>query len=63
MLTTSEDEKLGFVTNFIIAEVIVAAASLLVYPMDTIGRRMMVQSGRLGLERESLSGFIFGDNF
>jgi hypothetical protein len=50
LLTASEDEKLGFIANFIIAQVIVAAAALLVYPMDTLGRRMMIQAGKFFLE-------------
>ncbi|KAI6171354.1 ADP/ATP translocase [Aphelenchoides bicaudatus] len=39
LLTTSEEEKLGFIANYIIALAITLPACLFVYPYDTISRR------------------------
>lgn len=41
-----ERARLGFATNWLIAQAVTSASGMVAYPWDTVCRRMMMQSGR-----------------
>jgi len=46
LLLVKDDERLNFLYTWGIAQVVTTAAGVIVYPFDTVRRRLMMQSGR-----------------
>jgi len=51
--TSLSDPKTTFLKKFIIANVVMQATNVLLYPLDTIGRYQMVQAGNRLLPKQS----------
>lgn len=49
--TSLSDPSTGFLKKFLVANVVTQATNVLLYPLDTIGRQVMVQAGNSAVKR------------
>ena len=50
--STEEQRKASFFSKFLFAQIVTSSSETLAYPLDTIRRRLMMESGKVAADRQ-----------